>query len=386
MRVLQVHCGYRVPAGEDTVVHAEAALLRAQGHEVHQHLVQNPSSPLSAVGNLVLSFNNRSAVRQLLQVVRDFRPDVAHVHNTWFSLSAAVIPALDDAGVPVVMTLHNYRLGCISVDLFRDSAVCTRCVGSGPWAGVLHRCYRDSFRLSAVAALEVAHHEHHGTFHHVHRFIAPSAFMGDRLVEMGVPEARLVVKPHFVDDGAARACPVEESKRLLFVGRLAPGKGVESLLRAWERMRITGLELVVVGDGPLSSELREAAPRGVQFMGWTDRDTVLDLMRSSRALVFPSEWYEPFGMVLLEAMAAGLPIVVNRVADAAVIVDADPRLTGVAGDADRLAECLQELVDDELVGVEGARMRRRYEQSYTPSANAPLIEQVYADAIATRNG
>jgi glycosyltransferase involved in cell wall biosynthesis len=384
MRVLQVHCGYRVPAGEDTVVHAEAALLRAQGHEVHQHLVQNPSNPLTAVGNLVVSIHNRSAVRSLMRAVDEFRPDVAHVHNTWFSLSAAVVPALAAAGVPVVMTLHNYRLGCISVDLFRDSAVCTRCVGAGPWAGVVHRCYRDSFRLSAVAALEVAHHSHHGTFDHVDRFVAPSAFMADRLVEMGVPEHRLVVKPHFVDDGAPRSCAVEESPRLLFVGRLAPGKGVESLLRAWERMRTSGLELVVVGDGPLSSELRESAPRGVEFLGWTDRATVLELMRASRALVFPSEWYEPFGMVLLEAMAAGMPVVANRVADAATIVDADPRLVGVAGDADRLAECLRELTDDELVRSEGARMRARYEQCYTPAANAPLLEQVYAEARRTR--
>jgi glycosyltransferase involved in cell wall biosynthesis len=384
MRILQVHCGYRVPAGEDTVVHAEAALLRAQGHEVHQHLVQNPSNPLSAVANLVVSVHNRSAVRGVLDAVREFRPDVAHVHNTWFSLSAAVVPALDAAGVPVVMTLHNYRLGCISVDLFRESAVCTRCVGAGPWAGVINRCYRDSFRLSAVAALEVAHHAHHGTFDHVHRFVAPSAFMADRLVEMGIPSDRLMVKPHFVDDGAPRARPVEESSRLLFVGRLAPGKGVESLLRAWERMRTSGLELVIVGDGPLSSELRESAPRGVKFTGWTDRATVLEMMRDSRALVFPSEWYEPFGMVLLEAMAAGLPVVVNRVADAATIVDADPRLVGVAGDADRLAECLRELTDDELVRAEGARMRQRYERCYTPAANAPLIDRVYAEAIDTR--
>lgn len=384
MRVLQVHCGYRVPAGEDTVVHAEAALLRERGHQVLQHLVQNPSNPLAAVGNLVVSLHNPSAVRGVLAAAREFRPDVVHVHNTWFTLSGAVVPALDDAGVPVVMTLHNYRLGCISVDLFRDSAVCTRCVGAGPWAGVWHRCYRDSFRLSAVAAAEAAFHSRRGTFDRVSRFVAPSSFMADRLVEMGIPADHLTVKPHFVGDGAARLRPVEQSSRLLFVGRLAAGKGVESLLRAWERMRTSGLELVVVGDGPLSSELRESAPRGVEFLGWTDRATVLELMRDSRALVFPSEWYEPFGMVLLEAMAAGLPVVVNRVADAAAIVDAHPGLTGIAGDADRLATCLRELVDDDLVRTEGARMRARYEQCYTPAANGPLLEQVYADAIAGR--
>jgi glycosyltransferase involved in cell wall biosynthesis len=381
MRVLQIHCGYRVPAGEDTVVAAEAELLRRRGHDVEQHLVQNPAGAAKAVGALLVSIHNSAAIRRIEAAVAQFQPDVAHVHNTWFAMGSAVVPALDRAGVPVVMTIHNYRTSCISRDFFRDDSVCTRCLGTGPWAGVAHRCYRGSLRLSLMAAAESAYHAKRNTLNeHVSRFIVPSAFMADRLGEMGFDPARLVVKPHFIDDGGARSVPAAECRRVVFVGRLAAGKGVAALLRAWERVGETGLVLTIVGDGPLASELRESAPRGVEFLGWTARDEVMHLMRESRALVFPSEWYEPFGMVLIEAMAAGLPIIVNNIADAVPITAAHPRLIGVPQDDGALAGCLTELADDAFVSAESARMRARYERMYTPESNGPLLEQIYRDA------
>ncbi len=382
MRVLQLHCGYRVPAGEDAVVEAEAEMLRARGHEVSQLVVKNPTGQVAAVSNLVLSMHNPSSIRLARAAVRDFRPDVAHVHNTWFTLGASVVPALVEAGVPVVMTMHNYRMGCISADLFCDRVVCTRCVGRSSLAGVVHRCYRGSFTLSALVAAETAFHARRGTLTKgVSTFIAPSAFMGDRLIEMGLPPQKLVVKPHFIPDGGPRSQPCTSSRRVVFVGRLAPGKGVESLLRSWERLGDTDLELVLVGDGPLASELRESAPRGVQFLGWTSRSQVGELMRTARALVFPSEWYEPFGMVLLEAMAAGLPIVVNDVADAVAITQPDPRLIGSVGDDASMVRCLESVSDDGLIAAESAKMRHRYETEFTPESNAPLLEEIYRNAI-----
>src|SRR5918998_3262883 len=150
MKVLQVHARYRHEAGEDAVVDAEGALLRSAGHEVVPFHTESPSSLPAAATSLLTSSWNVAAARRVDEAVRQHRPDVAPVHNTWFALSGSVLEHIDRAGVPVVMTLHNYRLGCISRDLFRDGAPCTSCLGRSPAPGVLHRCYRGSFAASAV--------------------------------------------------------------------------------------------------------------------------------------------------------------------------------------------------------------------------------------------
>ena len=152
MRVLQLHTPYRQPGGEDAVVRAEAEVLRRSGHEVVQYQVQNPPGAAGAIGSLVLSPWNPLQARRVQHLAERIRPDVAHVHNTWYAQSPAVLWALRRSGVPTVMTLHNYRLVCANGQLFRDGAPCEDCVGASPWHGVQHGCYRDSIVLSVPAA------------------------------------------------------------------------------------------------------------------------------------------------------------------------------------------------------------------------------------------
>ena len=309
MRILQVHCPYRVPAGEDAVVNAEAELLRARGHDVLTHHVPNPTDVTEAARDMAQVVWNRRRQRELRDLVARERPDVAHVHNLWFSLGQSAIAALGEERVPVVMTVHNYRDGCLSKDLFRDGAICTACVGRLPLSGIRHGCYRDSRLLSVIAAAELAIHRAAKTGDRVDLFVAPTDFARARLLELGLPEERLVTKPHFVHDPGPRTNPASQSDEVLFVGRLATGKGLETLLRAWETLGDPGLRLTLVGDGPLRAALQEAAPPGVQFLGWESPEQVRKRMVAARALVFPSEWFEPFGMVLVEALACGLPVV-----------------------------------------------------------------------------
>ncbi|MEP1124950.1 MAG: glycosyltransferase, partial [Ilumatobacter sp.] len=307
MKVLQLHAGYRTPAGEDTVVEAEARALRRGGHEVEQAIEHNPATTVAALRALARSRYNRVTAAHVSELCDTIRPDIAHVHNTWFAQSSSVIDAVVDAGLPTVMTIHNYRLSCLGVDLFRDNAICTSCVGRSPVAGIVHRCYRDSFALSAVMAVEVMSTRRRRTLERIDRFVAPSAFMADRLVDIGVPADRLTVKPHFTPDPGPRASSPSTSNDVLFIGRLASAKGIRTLLRAWERhasgasREASARRLTIVGDGPLAAEAHESAPRGVEFAGWLSHAEVQRRMRGARAFVFPSEWYEPFGMVLIEA-------------------------------------------------------------------------------------
>ncbi|BAN02527.1 glycosyltransferase [Ilumatobacter coccineus] len=383
MRMLQLHAGYRTPAGEDTVVNAEAAALRRAGHTVHQHIEQNPTSSVKAIGALARSRNNKQARQAVAEVIDEFDPDVVHVHNTWFALSSSVFDAAAEANRPVVMTIHNYRLGCLSVDLFRGSSVCTACVGRSPLRGVVHGCYRGSRAQSAIAAVEVMSTRRRGALDAVDRFVAPSAFMADRLVEIGVPADRLVVKPHFTADVGARPNPPSASNEILFIGRLAAGKGLEVLLRAWERRDRAAhpdARLCIIGDGPLASELHEAAPRDVEFAGWLPYDDVQRRMLSARALVFPSEWYEPFGMVLIESMSAGLPVLASSASDAARITAAPPECVSPAGDERALADVFAALTDD-AVDAAGRAARARFESTYSEAVGVEALEALYDSVI-----
>ena len=183
MRVLQLHTPYRQPGGEDAVVRAEAEVLRRSGHEVVQYQVQNPPGAAGAIGSLVLSPWNPLQARRVQHLAERIRPDVAHVHNTWYAQSPAVLWALRRAGVPTVMTLHNYRLVCANGQLFRDGAPCEDCVGASPWHGVQHGCYRDSMVLSVPAAGTIALHDRLRTWcRTVDRFVVLSEFAAERLV------------------------------------------------------------------------------------------------------------------------------------------------------------------------------------------------------------
>ncbi|MFK7918211.1 MAG: glycosyltransferase family 4 protein [Ilumatobacter sp.] len=388
MKVLQLHAGYRTPAGEDTVVAAEAATLERAGHEVRQVNTHNPHGVGESISALVKSRYNRNAAARAAQACTEFQPDVAHIHNTWFTQSSSVIDAVADAGVASVMTIHNYRLGCLSADLFRGNDTCTSCVGRSPIKGVFHGCYRGSRPLSAVMAVEVMSTRRRSTLDRIDRFVAPSAFMADRLIDIGLPSQRLCVKPHFTPDPGPRSNAPSESDNVLFIGRLASAKGIRTLLRAWERSTHRSaadvsdgpLRLTIIGDGPLAAEARESAPRGVEFTGWLPHAEVQQRMLASRAFVFPSEWYEPFGMVLIEAMAAGLPVVTTNASDAVRITGTPSALVAPSGDDRALSGCIDRLSDDTVDEV-GRQGRDRFESMYSEAVGVDALVSLYRSVI-----
>ena len=337
MKVLQIHNEYRQAGGEDGVLAAEAKLLRDAGHEVVQWIEANPESAVSTGLSLAGAPWNPRRAREAKRKVEEISPDIVHVHNTWFSLSPAVISAAASAGASVVMTLHNYRLGCINAQLIRDGKPCELCIGAGPWSGVRYRCYRDSMAVSAVAAATVALNRRLGTWSRsVSRFFALTDFAKGRMVEAGLPAEKVMVKRNFVPDPGPRATPPSASNTVLFVGRLSPEKGVATALRAWAQHPPSGLEFEIVGDGPVKEELEAMGVAGVRFLGLRDHAEVKDRMRSARALVFPSEWYEGMPMTLVEAFSSGLPVLASDLGSMSeMIAPIDEGWLVRAGDAER---------------------------------------------------
>jgi glycosyltransferase involved in cell wall biosynthesis len=382
VRILQLHTQYRQPGGEDAVVRAEAELLRRSGHEVVQYQVQNPPGASGAIGSLVLSPWNPLQVRRVEGLAKQVRPDVAHIHNTWYAQSPAVVWALHRSGIPTVMTLHNYRLICANGQLFRDGAPCEDCVGASPWQGVLHRCYRDSAVLSVPAAGTIALHDRLRTWTRaVDRFLVLNEFARERFVRGGLPSDRIEVKPNFVPDPGPRTCPASASGTVLYVGRLSSEKGVELLVDAWRQIGDCPLELVVVGDGPLLERLRRRPPPRLRFLGQLPVEEVRMQMLKARALVLPSVWYEGQPMAVLEALAAGLPVVGSDIGGVPeLLAPLGREWLAASGEVSSWVAALRTLVHGEWVEMASARARELYEQSFSSATAARVLEGVYERA------
>jgi glycosyltransferase involved in cell wall biosynthesis len=373
VRILVAHSRYRSgPAsGENAVVADEARVLQEAGHEVHvfEASVSGTFDALRAAPGAIWDPGRAAALRRL---IRRYRPDVVHVHNLFPALSPAVIRAAAAEGVPVVMTLHNFRLMCLPATFLRDGRVCEDCAGRLPWPGVVHGCYRRSRAQSAVLATSLVLHRWLGTFERVSRFIAVSGFVRDKYVAAGFEPWRIVVKPNFAWPGPRREGP---GRYFLFVGRLSPEKGVATLLSAW---RQDLGRLLVVGDGPEAPGLRRLAPGGVEFRGAVAREEARRLVAQARAVLVPSIWYEAFPRVVVEAYAAGVPVVAGRIgALPEVVEDGVTGLLAEPGDPASWAAAVGRLIDDGVSERLGEGAYRAWATRYTPEANLRRLEGIY---------
>jgi glycosyltransferase involved in cell wall biosynthesis len=382
VRVLQLHTRYRQPGGEDAVVRAEAELLRRSGHEVVQHHVQNPPGAAGAMGSLLLAPWNPIQARLVHGLAEQVRPDVAHIHNTWYAQSPAVVWALHRSGIPTVMTLHNYRLICANGQLFRDGVPCEDCVGASPWHGVQHGCYRDSGVLSVPAAGTIALHDRLRTWNRaVDRFLVLNEFARERLIRGGLPPDRIEVKPNFVPDPGPRTCSAASSGTVLYVGRLSAEKGVELLVEAWRQVGDTSLELVVVGDGPLREHLERRPVPQLRFTGRLPEEEVRRQMLAARALVLPSVWYEGQPMTALEALAAGLPVLSSDIgAMPELLAPLGREWLAAPGEVSSWVAALRALAHREQVETASARARDLYERSFSTATAARALEGAYERA------
>jgi glycosyltransferase involved in cell wall biosynthesis len=387
VRVLQIHNLYREPGGEEVTANTNAALLREGGHEVDRLLVRNPDRALAAMRLLATAPWNAAQAQTVRRRVLHSRPDVAHVHNTWFALSPSILHTLHAERVPIVMSLHNYRLMCANASLFRDGRVCTDCVGTHPGWGVVHRCYRGSALASTAVAGTIALNRARGTWDLVSRFDVPTEFVKRMFVSAGFPADRLSVNPRAVADPGRRRQPPSASRTVLYAGKLAEHKGTRHLLDAWSEASasIPHLELVVVGDGPLRAELASKALDRVRFLGWSDREDVRRVMLAARALVVPSRWYEVVGRVALEAFAAGLPVLASEIGGLGEVVgELGPECLVAPDDRDAWAAALTSLGDDASVDAIGARARELFERRYTNEICLNRLLKLYESATRAK--
>jgi glycosyltransferase involved in cell wall biosynthesis len=388
-KLLLVHNYYQQRGGEDVVFEAEARLLEEHGHEVLRYEASNDGLDTMPAWTLARRtvWNSRTYhdVRRLLE--RE-RPALVHVHNTLPVVSPAVYYAARRAGVPLVQTLHNYRLLCPSAVLFRQGAVCEACLHlTLAHPAVRYGCYRGSRAASAAVATTSALQRVLGTWHRcVDLFVALTDFARGKFIQGGLPPDRIVVKPNFAPD---RRVERVDGDYALFVGRLSPEKGVQPLLAAWQRLG-GRIRLRIIGDGPEAPAVTAAIRAGaaVDYLGRQGPDAVSAAMAGAKFLIFPSIWYETFGLTIIEAYAAGLPVLASDMGAMSDLVREG--VTGLRfrpGDPEHLAQRVEwALAHPEDLREMGRNARREYESRYTPERNHGLLLEVYETALRRRAG
>jgi glycosyltransferase involved in cell wall biosynthesis len=385
MKILLVHNHYQQRGGEDVVYEQERKLLESHGHQVVAYERHNGEllnhSALARLATPIKAIWARDTYHEILGLVRKERPQIAHVHNTFVQISPAVFAACREEGVPVVQTLHNFRLMCPAATLFRDGKVCEDCLESGLSQGVRHACYRGSFAATAATALMLSVHRTARTWSNgVTGYIALTEFSKRKFVGAGLPREKIHVKPNFV---APDPGPKEEfGDCAVYVGRLSPEKGLKTLLQAWRQLR-TSIPLQIIGEGPLRRELEQMVSEcnltNVVFTGHLSSNETRSRIRNARLLVLPSECYENFPMTVVEAFACGTPVVCSRLGSMQEIVnDRSNGLHFAPGKPEDLARTLEwAWSNPRQLQALGKAARRDYEQKYTAEHNYSELMAIY---------
>ena len=392
MRVLLVHSRYRsaTPSGENRVVDQESEELARAGHEIRRF--EKDSDEIehwSAAQKALLPARvvwSRESHRELTATLRAYRPDIVHVHNTFPLVSAAVLYACRDASVPVVATIHNYRLLCAPGDFMRQGAVCHDCLHKLPVRGAVHGCYRGS--RAATAPLVVASIAHRKAWRSlVSAYVFISAAQRDLHLALNLPPSRVFVRHNMIPYRGIQ--PVPRDPTVAYIGRLEPGKGVQLLMAAWDRYlsssHVPGLRLVIAGTGSLDREVAAWASGrpSVEMLGLIPPAQVRKVMSRARAILAPSVWEEPFGLVVVEAMAAGTPAIAAGHGSFTELVT--PGTDGVLfrpGDLDALAGAVADVAaHPEKYESYGRRARESYEQKFNPDDSLKHLLEIYSFAM-----
>jgi glycosyltransferase involved in cell wall biosynthesis len=386
MKILSVHNSYQQPGGEDQVFAQEADLLRLHGHQVLLYQASNHqvtgTNPLVLFGNTIW---NKQTYRELRALMQRERPEIVHVHNTFPVISPAAYYAANEEGIPVVQTLHNYRLLCPAYTLFRDGHVCEDCVGKRiPWPSVVHGCYRGSRPATAAVAAMLATHNYKQTWSKaVSAYIALTDFARDKFIEAGFPAAKIFVKPNCLqaDPGLGEGT----GNYALFVGRLTPEKGISTLLEAWQDLGHE-LPLQIAGDGPMAPEVEKASREGenVTWLKWLPRAETLQRMKDALVLVLPSTWYEGFPMILAEAFAVGLPVIASNLGSMSSIVDHGR--TGLHFEPGTASDLVEKVRWLRAHPGEAMHMRTQarleFEAKYTADRNYAQLMRIYESVLS----
>jgi glycosyltransferase involved in cell wall biosynthesis len=388
MKVLVAHNRYRNYGGEDAVFDDETRLLE-QEVEVIRYEADNQKeiSIFSAIPTAIRLPWSRATYRKMVKLIRREKPSVAHFFNLFPLITASAYDACFDEGIPVVQMLQNFRPWCANGLFLREGKTCEECVHHGSWRSVRYGCYRGSrLATAAVARMQNSNFDRNVWRDKINICMVPTEFMRRKVIDLGIPEEKVVIKPNFVLRPPGRRTSVGENA--LYVGRLSSEKGVPLAIDAFRKLAPRGLD--IIGSGPEERALAAATreTNTIRMAGRLPVEEVHRAMLRSSFLILPSICYEVFPRVLVEAMSLGVPVVASRWGGIPEIVrEGETGLLFERGNAEDLAEKARRLFEDEELNLRlGRNARERYERLYTPEINLRQLLEIYRKAMSVAKG
>lgn len=384
MKILILHNRYKMPGGEDSVLDSEVELLIEKGNMVETLIWDNKdiSTFSDKIKTGIFSVYNPYSADVLRKKIIDFNPEIIHVHNFFPRISPSSFFVADKMNIPVVMTLHNYRLICSNSILWTRGSVCEKCTGRVvPFSGIRLRCYRNSFFQTSNVTAVTSFHKVAGTWRKkVDRYITLTNFQKNKVMNssLKLDVKKMAVKPNFISDYGDGIKKRDDF--FLYIGRLSEEKGIGTLL---ESQKFFPYKLKIVGDGNLKPlvEKEVKSNKNLEFPGYMGKEHVIDLMKRSKALIFPSEWYEGFPVVIAEAFSTGTPVITTDIGSQAEIVK-----DGISGLHFRTSDPADLADKVKLIEKKGMKKlyenaRKTYLENYTPEINYKILMKIYKEAI-----
>lgn len=409
MRVLMVQTFYYFRGGDSTYMLSLSRLLEEKGHEVVPFAMEHPqnlpspyarffvsevdfpgllseSSPGAVWKVATRSIYNGEARRKIAALADEAKPDIAHFHNIHAHLTTSIVAPLRKRGIPIVWTLHDYRLICPNTALLSRGEICERCIPNRFYESMLQRCKKGSFAASFIAMLTTLYERLERIPTRIDRFVTPSEFLRSKLIEGGFDPEHITCVPNFVDLALYAGRP--ERDYFCYLGRLSPEKGLDILIRAVAKLE-TG-RLLIVGDGPEADDLKalalELGTSRVEFAGYRSGEDLKRILAESQFLVLPSRWYENLPFAVMEAFASSRAVVASRIGGVPEMVDDGVNgLLFPVGDVEALAACLRRMLGDRGAREEmGRRGREKAERLYGRETHYARIEGIYRAVIAAK--
>ena len=379
-KVLIVHNYYQIPGGEDTVVANEKKMLEENGHEVFLYIRDNKElKNMSKARKLLLPFTiifNLKTYREVKKIIKEKKIDIVHVHNTLTLISPSVYYAALSCHVPVVQTVHNFRLLCPGSAFYRDGHICEDCVTKGLWCAIKHNCYRNSRLQTLACVINTKIHRMTGIYGKIN-YICLTEFNKEKLLNLKqVKPDRVFVKPNFVKE-ENEIIPFEKRKnQFVFAGRLDKLKGIDLLLEQWERMGEEAPLLIVCGTGPLEQWCKDFVKNhncNVELKGFLPNKDVRELVARSKAMILPTRWYEGFPMSIVESYSVGTPVIVPNMGNCGSVVE-----DGVTGwKYDSIGEIVETVKKTMEKPLKYKEIHELYQKQYSNEVNYKMLEEIY---------
>lgn len=385
MKILYIHNQYLYKGGEDTVFKAETDLVKQYGHEVKTLIFDNKN--LNTLREKVLiglmTIFNFSSAKVLHKMILEFQPDIIHVHNFFPIASPSIFFVAKKYGIPIIMTLHNYRLICPSATLYRKNTICEICIKKTfTYPAVIHGCYRKSkIQTLLLTSMSFFHTVFHTWHRNVTHYIALTDFEKNKYLQSSLKlhSSQITIKPNFVEDHDSL---MQKENYFLYVGRLSEEKGIDILI---ETFKNSPYELRIIGNGPLVEQVWTTANifTNIHYIGFQNKKFILESLKRAKALIFPSSCYETFGMSVIEAFSTGTPVICSdHGAPAELIQHMKNGLYFQSGNSIDLKQKVDWInTHPEQHYQLCFNARQEYEAKYTPKKNYTMLMKIYEEAI-----